>query len=96
MFFKRPAFAMTIYNLPRKFNIFSCSCHTGPLVEFPVQPPHQEDLNLPTFVKIGEPTDEDFFSKIAFVDGGGGVRAAYHCSYLKTEDGKMAGAEVEQ
>ena len=52
---------MTIYNLPRKFNIFSCSCHTGPLVEFPVQPPHQEDLNLPTFVKIGEPTDEVFF-----------------------------------
>ena len=44
-------------------NIFSCSCHTGPLVEFPVQPPHQEDLNLPTFVKIGEPTDEDFFFK---------------------------------
>ena len=63
MFFKRPAFAMTIYNLPRKFNIFSRSCHTGPLVEFPVQPPHQEDLNLPTFVKIGEPTDDDFFFK---------------------------------
>ena len=60
-FFKRPAFAMTIYNLPRKFNSFSRSCHTGPLVEFPVQPPHQEDLNLPPFVKIGEPTDEDFF-----------------------------------
>ena len=54
-----------------------------------------------------------FFSKIAFVDGGGGsglriIAATLKLrmgkwqaqrssnSYLKTEDGKMAGAEVEQ
>ena len=42
-----------------------CHDHLQPTKEvvfwFPVQQLHQEDLNLPTFVKIGEPTDEDFF-----------------------------------
>ena len=58
MVFKRPAFAMTIYNLPRKFEYFLVQ---PPYRPSPVQLLHQEDLNLPTFVKIGEPTDEDFF-----------------------------------
>ena len=48
----------SIYNLPGSW-IFSCAAAIpGPP---PVQLLHQEDLNLPTFVKIGEPTDEDFF-----------------------------------
>ena len=58
MFFKRPGFAMTIYNLPRKFECFLVQ---PPYRPSPVQQLHQEDLNLPTFVKIGEPTDEDSF-----------------------------------
>ena len=56
--FQGTCIAMTIYNIPRQLDIFLCSRHTGPPS---VQLLHQEDLNLPTFVKIGEPTDEDSF-----------------------------------
>ena len=34
------------------------------------------------------------FSKIAFVDGGGGVRAAYHCMIFCIADGKRLRREA--